>query len=81
MKATRVDGVYSDDPEKNPHAVRYADISFGDVLSQGLQVMDAQAVHHCMEHGIPIMVFNFQREGNILPGDCRRTDRNARASE
>ncbi|QDU40294.1 Uridylate kinase [Maioricimonas rarisocia] len=66
MKATRVDGVYSDDPEKNPHAVRYADISFGDVLSQGLQVMDAQAVHHCMEHGIPIMVFNFQREGNIL---------------
>lgn len=66
MKATRVDGVYSDDPEKNPHAVRYSDISFGDVLSQGLQVMDAQAVHHCMEHGIPIMVFNFQREGNIL---------------
>jgi uridylate kinase len=65
LKATRVDGVYSEDPEKNPHAVRYSEISFQDVLRQGLQVMDAQAVHHCMEHGIPIIVFNFQREGNI----------------
>jgi uridylate kinase len=65
LKATKVDGVYSEDPEKNPHAVRYSEISFRDVLHQGLQVMDAQAVHHCMEHGIPIMVFNFQKEGNI----------------
>jgi uridylate kinase len=65
LKATKVDGVYSEDPEKNPHAVRYSEISFQDVLHQGLQVMDAQAVHHCMEHGIPIMVFNFQKEGNI----------------
>jgi uridylate kinase len=66
MKATRVDGVYSEDPEKNPHAVRYSEISFQDVLRQGLQVMDAQAIHHCMEHGIPINVFNYLREGNIL---------------
>ena len=66
LKATRVDGVYSEDPEKNPHAVRYAEISFQDVLRQGLQVMDAQAIHHCMEHGIPINVFNYLREGNIL---------------
>lgn len=66
MKATKVDGIYSEDPEKNPHAVRYSDISFQDVLRQGLQVMDAQATHHCMEHGIPILVFNFQQEGNIL---------------
>lgn len=65
LKATKVDGVYSEDPEKNPHAVRYSEITFQDVLRQGLQVMDAQAVHHCMEHGIPIMVFNFQRDGNI----------------
>jgi uridylate kinase len=65
LKATRVDGVFSADPEKNPHAVRYATISFQDVLSQGLTVMDAQAVHHCMEHGIPIVVFNYQRVGNI----------------
>jgi uridylate kinase len=65
LKGTKVDGVYADDPEKNPHAVRYSDISFQDVLRQGLQVMDAQAVHHCMEHNIPIVVFNYQRVGNI----------------
>ena len=65
IKATKVDGVYADDPETNPHAVRYSDISFQDVLSQGLQVMDAQAIHHCMEHGTPIIVFNYRREGNI----------------
>ena len=66
MKATKVDGVYSEDPEKNEHAVRYSDITFQDVLSQNLQVMDAQAIHHCMEHDIPILVFNFGQSGNIL---------------
>ena len=65
LKATRVDGVFSDDPEKNPHAVRYSDISFDDVLRQDLKVMDAQAIHHCKEHSIPIVVFNYGREGNI----------------
>lgn len=65
LKGTRVDGVYAEDPEKNPHAVRYTDISFDDVLRQNLQVMDAQAIHHCKEHGIPIVVFNYQRSGNI----------------
>ncbi len=65
FKATKVDGVYSDDPLKNPHALRYSEISFQDVLAQKLQVMDYTAVHHCMEHGIPICVFNYQREGNI----------------
>ena len=65
LKATRVDGVFAEDPEKNPHAVRYSEISFQDVLRQNLQVMDAQAIHHCMEHGIPIRVFNYLREGSI----------------
>jgi uridylate kinase len=65
LKATRVDGIYADDPEKNPHAMRYSDISYQDVLRQNLGVMDAQAVHHCMEHNIPIVVFNYQRTGNI----------------
>ena len=65
LKGTKVDGVYSEDPEKNPHAVRYSDISYQDVLQQNLQVMDAQAVHHCMEHRLPIIVFNYQRVGNI----------------
>ena len=66
MKATKVDGVYSDDPEKNPHAIRYDRISFQDVLAQRLQVMDFQAFHHCMEQNIPILIFDFQKSGNIL---------------
>ena len=65
LKATKVDGVYSEDPVRNPHAVRFAEISFQEVLQKNLQVMDATAIHHCMEHGIPILVFNFQVEGNI----------------
>lgn len=66
MKATRVDGVYSEDPEKNPHAVRYQNISYRQVLDQNLQVMDAQAFQHCLESKIPILVFNFRKQGNIL---------------
>lgn len=66
MKATKVDGVYSEDPARNEHAVRYSDITFQDVLKQNLQVMDAQAIHHCLEHNIPILVFNFATSGNIL---------------
>lgn len=65
LKGTKVDGVYADDPIKNPHAVRYSTISFQDVLAQDLKVMDAQATHHCMEHGIPIIVFNYSKAGNI----------------
>ncbi len=65
VKATRVDGVYSEDPLKNPHAVRYGEISYNDVLRQNLQVMDAQAIHHCMEQDIPIVVLNYQKLGNI----------------
>ncbi|MCA9055816.1 MAG: UMP kinase, partial [Planctomycetaceae bacterium] len=65
LKATKVDGVYSEDPLRNPHAVRFGEITFRDVLQKNLQVMDATAIHHCMEHGIPILVFNFQVEGNI----------------
>jgi uridylate kinase len=65
LKGTKVDGIYSEDPLKNPHAVRYAQISYQDVLKQNLQVMDRQAVTHCMEHKLPIVVFNFTRPGNI----------------
>ena len=65
LKATRVDGVYSEDPEKNPHATRYSEITYQEVLSKNLQVMDAQAIHHCMEHGLPIVVFNYLKAGNI----------------
>ncbi|MCP4172000.1 MAG: UMP kinase [Fuerstiella sp.] len=65
LKGTKVDGVYSDDPVKNPHAIRYTEISYREVLEQNLQVMDAQAFHHCMEQKLPIIVFNYKRVGNI----------------
>ncbi len=65
LKATRVDGVYSEDPEKNPHAVRYERLSYGQVLRDNLQVMDMAAISMCMEGKLPILVFNFKREGNI----------------
>ncbi len=65
MKATKVDGVYSDDPEKNPHAVLLPELDYATVLSKSLRVMDSTAVAHCAEHKMPIMVFNYKRDGNI----------------
>lgn len=65
LKGTKVDGIYSDDPIRNPHAIRYTDISYRDVLDQNLQVMDAQAFQHCMEHKLPIVIFNYKKVGNI----------------
>lgn len=65
MKATRVDGVYSDDPEKNPHAVLYRELDYNTVREQRLRVMDSTAITHCMEHKMPILVFNFKKDGNI----------------
>ena len=65
MKATRVDGVYSDDPEKNPHAVLYQELSFQEVREQDLRVMDPTAIAQCMEHDLPILVFNYRTDGNI----------------
>ncbi|HUY33573.1 MAG TPA: UMP kinase [Pirellulales bacterium] len=65
LKATRVDGVYSDDPEKNPHAVLYSDLTYAQVREQNLRVMDPTAIAQCMEHDMPILVFNFKKEGNI----------------
>lgn len=66
LKATRVDGVYSEDPEKNPHAVFYSALDFQTVLERGLRVMDGTAIAQCMEHKMPILIFNFQKEGNIV---------------
>ena len=65
MKATRVDGVFSDDPEKNPHAILYRDLTYQQVREQNLRVMDATAISQCMEHAMPILVFNYRKEGNI----------------
>jgi uridylate kinase len=65
LKATRVDGVYSDDPERNPHAVLYGELSYDDMRGRNLRVMDSEAVAKCQEHNLPIIVFNFKKEGNI----------------
>ena len=65
LKATRVDGVFSDDPEKNPHAVLYGQLSYEDVQRQNLRVMDSEAIAKCMEYDMPILVFNFRKDGNI----------------
>jgi len=73
LKATRVDGVFSDDPEKNPHAVLYSSLSYGDVQRQNLRVMDHEAITKCSAYHMPIMVFNFRKEGNIenaVLGQC-----------
>lgn len=65
MKATRVEGVYSADPEKNPHAVRYEHLTYDQVLRDELKVMDMTAIGMCLDNALPILVFNFKREGNI----------------
>ena len=65
MKATKVDGVYSDDPERNPHAMLYSELTYAAVREQNLRVMDSTAIAHCMEHQMPILVFNLLTNGNI----------------
>ena len=65
LKATKVDGVYSADPFKDPHATRYATLSFEEALSKQLKVMDAAAFSLCREHDLPIVVFNFFDTGSL----------------
>jgi len=65
LKATRVDGIYSSDPEKVPDAVRYEEITYLQVLEKGLQVMDSTAISLCMDNRVPIIVFNSNIRGNI----------------
>ncbi len=65
-KATRVDGVYDKDPLKYPDAVRYTEISYLEVLSKGLGVMDATSIAMCRDNRLPILVFNLNTPGNIM---------------
>ena len=65
MKATKVDGVYDSDPMKNPHAVKFDELSYIEVLNRGLHVMDSTATSMCMDNHMPILVFNMGVEGNI----------------
>ena len=65
LKGTKVDGVYDSDPMLNPEAVKFETLEYIEVLKRGLTVMDATAVSLCMENGLPILVFDFRKEGNI----------------
>jgi uridylate kinase len=65
LKGTRVDGVYSADPEKRADAVRYDTLTFMDVINQGLKVMDVTAITLAMDNNLPIMVFNFDKADNL----------------
>jgi len=65
LKATKVDGIYSSDPVKNPLAKKFQDISYMDVLKKGLKVMDSTAISLCMDNHLPIMVFGLMKKGNI----------------
>jgi uridylate kinase len=66
LKATKVDGVYSADPNKDPSAVRYTRISFDDALARNLQIMDATAFALCRDQQLPIRVFNITKPGALL---------------
>jgi len=65
LKATRVDGVYDRDPESHRDAVFFPEIGYMEVLSRSLRVMDATAISLCMEHRLPIIVFNLREKGNM----------------
>lgn len=65
LKGTRVDGVYSADPEKDPNAIKYSNISFQEVYEKGLNVMDMTAFTLCHENNLPIIVFDMNTTGNL----------------
>ena len=65
-KGTKVDGVYSADPEKDPDAKFFEELTFLDVLQQRLRIMDSTAVSLCMDNSLPINVFNMKEQGNIV---------------
>jgi uridylate kinase len=65
IKGTRVDGVYDSDPERNPSAFRFSEISYLDVLRKDLKVMDLTAITLCRENKLPILVFNMNTPGNF----------------
>ncbi len=66
LKGTRVDGVYSSDPEKNPDATRFSTLTFQDAYQKGLNIMDMTAFTLCMENNLPIIVFDMNKPGNLL---------------
>jgi uridylate kinase len=73
LKATRVDGVYDHDPLRHADAVMYRKISFTDVLTNNLKVLDATAISMCRDNELPLIVFNLQKAGNIRRVICGET--------
>lgn len=72
LKATKVDGIYTADPKKDPKATRYEKLKFSEAVEKKLAVMDLTALTMCMEHSLPVVVFDFRTKGNIqrvLEGD------------
>ncbi len=65
LKGTRVDGVYTADPEKDPKAEKYDKVSFGDVISKRLKIMDSTAFTMCRDNNMPLIVFNMDKSGNL----------------
>ena len=65
LEATRVDGVYTADPEKDPKATKYATISFQEAYEKNLNIMDMTAFTLCMENNLPIIVFDMNKPGNL----------------
>jgi len=65
LKATKVDGIYSSDPMKDPSAKKYQTVTYIDVLKKGLSIMDSTAISLCMDNNLPIVVFNLRGKGNI----------------
>jgi len=66
LKGTRVDGVYTADPEKDPSATRYGQLSFHEAYEKNLNIMDMTAFTLCQENGLPVIVFNMNERGNLL---------------
>ncbi len=65
FKGTRVDGIYDSDPERNPNAVKFPEISYIDVIQKNLRVMDLTAITLCQDNSLPIVVFNMNEPGNL----------------
>ena len=65
LKGTRVDGIYTADPEKDPTAVKFSDITYDEIYTRGLKVMDLTATTMCKENNLPIIVFNMDQNGNL----------------
>ena len=66
LKATKVDGVYEEDPEKNKNSKKYDQLKYIDILNKGIKIMDSTAVSLCMDNQMPLITFNLKKKGNIV---------------